>query len=137
MTAGDVHGKKQPPNTWTKKQQHQRPLRTGICWTHSNKDDICCFQLSDTTDTLDRPVIIMRGPDAAKLMGIVNTQSEARIRIIYSPQENEEQQAEVRSAFVFFPFLSLSLSFLSFPLPFCVCLDRSTHTCLPSFVRLV
>nr|KAG5713301.1 hypothetical protein BaRGS_007828 [Batillaria attramentaria] len=51
--------------------------------------------LSDTTDTLGRPVIVMRGPDAAKLMGIVNTQSEARIRIIYSPDEEQEAEAEI------------------------------------------
>jgi hypothetical protein len=53
-------------------------------------------QLSEAPDTLSRPVVIMRGPDAAKLMGIVNTQSEARIRIIYSPQDpTQQQQTEV------------------------------------------
>ncbi|XP_070206133.1 uncharacterized protein [Littorina saxatilis] len=56
---------------------------------------VAAEMLSDTEDTLGRPVILMRGPDAAKLMGIVNTQSEARIRIIYSPQEDEERQAEI------------------------------------------
>ena len=69
--------------------------RSNVLLLSSCSQDKRSFQLSDTTDTLGRPVIIMRGPDAAKLMAIVNTQSEARIRIIYSPQEDEEQKAEV------------------------------------------
>ncbi|XP_076452280.1 uncharacterized protein LOC143287922 [Babylonia areolata] len=57
---------------------------------------VAAERLSAATDILGRPVVVMRGPDAAKLMGVVNTQSEARIRIIHSPRGgHEEQSAEI------------------------------------------
>ncbi|GFS13503.1 E3 ubiquitin-protein ligase ZNRF3 [Elysia marginata] len=51
--------------------------------------------LQDSEDRLSRPIIIIQGSDAAKLVGIVNTQSEARIRIIYSPQDIPTESVEI------------------------------------------
>ena len=60
------------------------------------------FQLHETDEKLARPVIVMQGSDAAKLVSIVNTQSEARIRVIYSPQEQPVDNVEVIFSFVKF-----------------------------------
>lgn len=69
----------------------------------------CCrcgfFQLKDSSDTLGRPVVITRGADAVKLMNIVNTQSEARIRIIHT-KEQDNEDVEVGDV-VLDPFLLL------------------------------
>ncbi|CAG5130006.1 unnamed protein product, partial [Candidula unifasciata] len=51
--------------------------------------------LQQEEDRLTRPIVIIQGPEAAKLMGIVGTQTEARIRIIYSPQDQTAGHAEV------------------------------------------
>lgn len=70
------------------------------------------FQLKDSSDTLGRPVVITRGADAVKLMNIVNTQSEARIRIIHT-KEQDNEDVEVRDV-VLDPCLLLFTSKKSF-----------------------
>ncbi|KAK6190724.1 hypothetical protein SNE40_002525 [Patella caerulea] len=62
---------------------------TAVIFDISDNMDVA-QQLQKSTYTLDRPVILVRGIDADRLMKIVNTQDEARIRIIYSAQEDVE-----------------------------------------------
>ncbi|ESO97890.1 hypothetical protein LOTGIDRAFT_104223 [Lottia gigantea] len=51
--------------------------------------------LQKSSLTHSRPVILVRGLDANRLMKIVNTQDEARIRIIYNSQDATQDNVEV------------------------------------------
>ncbi|KAL8615284.1 hypothetical protein ACOMHN_051776 [Nucella lapillus] len=48
---------------------------------------VAAQRLSEVRDTLGRPVVVVRGADAAQLMGVVNTRTEARVRIIHTPRD--------------------------------------------------
>ncbi|XP_025090999.1 E3 ubiquitin-protein ligase ZNRF3-like [Pomacea canaliculata] len=68
--------------------------------------------LKDSSDTLGRPVVITRGADAVKLMNIVNTQSEARIRIIHTKeQDNEDVEISRKEYFGMGIFVAVFLLF--------------------------
>ncbi|XP_014678971.1 PREDICTED: E3 ubiquitin-protein ligase ZNRF3-like, partial [Priapulus caudatus] len=55
---------------------------------------------------LSRPVVLIQGPDAAKLMNIVNTQKMAHARIAYQPGDDDDEQSgkEYIEIGVFFAF---------------------------------
>ncbi|XP_046347588.1 E3 ubiquitin-protein ligase ZNRF3-like [Haliotis rufescens] len=67
---------------------------TAVIFDVSDSPDAAA-ELESVVEPLHRPVIIIRGREAAKLMNIVNTQDQAQLRLIYSPADKEERGVEI------------------------------------------